>query len=336
MRIIVIGAGPVGGIIGGRLAKAGNSVTLVDVNAEHVQAIRDFGLEVDVPDGAFKVNVQTLFPDEITGKFDLAFIAVRSFNTPQVLSLLEPHLNPGARLVSLQNAMNPPLIEKLVGPDHTIGTVVRMSCRLLRPGCVQTNLRGQLFIGHLHGRITPQLESVHALLSSIIPTEITNNIYGLLWSKLTYSCLGTFGSLAFAPLKTFWQNEQNRKLTLSFMAEIVGVGTSAGVRFEPLKEYIPSEFHSDRPYEERSAKLAEMALNWRNDQPSNIAKALKNGLKTEVDYTAGYVAQEGERLGIPTPLCHALIKLIHEIEKGNRQLQPENYLELPSYNSKEA
>ena len=328
MRIIVIGAGPVGGIIGGRLAKAGNSVTLVDVNSEHVQAIRDRGLEVDVPDGLFKVNVQALFPEEITGKFDLAFIAVRSFNTPHVLSFLGPHLNQGATLVSLQNGMNPPLIEKLVGSDHAIGTVVRMSCRLIRPGRVQTHVRGQLFIGHLHGRMTPQLKSVHALLAPIISTEISGNIYGLLWSKLTYSCLGTFGSLAYVPLKTFWLNERNRNLTLSFMAEIVEVGASAGVCFEPLKEYIPSDFHLSRPHEERYAKLTEMALNWKNDQPSNIAKALKNGLKTEVDYTAGYVVREGEKLGIHTPLCHTLIKLIHEIENGNRQLKPENYLEL--------
>ncbi len=328
MRIIVMGAGPVGGIIGGRLANAGNNVTLVDVNPEHVRAIRERGLEVDVPDGPFKVSVPTLFPDEITGKFGLAFIAVRSYNTLQVLSSLEPHLNQGATLVSLQNGINPPLLEGLVGPDHAIGTVVRMGSRLLGPGRVETQVRGQLYVGHLHGRTTPQLTSVHALLNSVIPTGITSNIFGFLWSKLTYSGLGVFGALADVSLKEIWQSEQNRRLSVAFMAELTEVGASVGVRFEPLKEYDPSDFHPSRPYEACHSAFTEMALNWKSDKPSGVAKALKSGLKTEVDYTVGHVVREGERTGIRTPICQALVGLIREIENGERPLQLENYEEI--------
>ena len=56
MRFIVMGTGPIGGIIGGRLARAGHDVTFVDVDREHVAAIREHGLHVDVPDGAFNVK----------------------------------------------------------------------------------------------------------------------------------------------------------------------------------------------------------------------------------------------------------------------------------------
>src|SRR5262245_33674760 len=77
-RIIVIGTGPIGGIIGGRLAGAGNDMTFVDVDKEHVTAIREAGLQVDVPDGPFNVRIPIVFPDEIEGNFDIGFIAVRS------------------------------------------------------------------------------------------------------------------------------------------------------------------------------------------------------------------------------------------------------------------
>ena len=77
MRAIVMGVGPIGGIIGGRLARAGQDVTFVDVDREHVAAIRENGLQVDVPDGAFNVKATVVFPDEIQGTFDTAFIAVR-------------------------------------------------------------------------------------------------------------------------------------------------------------------------------------------------------------------------------------------------------------------
>ncbi len=53
MRMIVMGTGPIGGIIGGRLMRAGQDITFVDVDREHIAAIREKGLQVDVPDGPF-------------------------------------------------------------------------------------------------------------------------------------------------------------------------------------------------------------------------------------------------------------------------------------------
>src|SRR5687768_9475751 len=131
MRMIVIGAGPIGGIIGGRLARAGNDLTFVDVDKEHVAAIRERGLQVDVPDGPFNVRIPIVFPEEVHGMFDLAFIAVRSNYTPQALLTVMPHLTDIGLLVSLQNGINPPLLEEKVGPDRTIGVAIRMGSRRL-------------------------------------------------------------------------------------------------------------------------------------------------------------------------------------------------------------
>src|SRR5678815_2857298 len=85
-RMIVIGIGPIGGIIGGRLARAGQDITFVDIDKEHIAAIREKGLQVDVPDGPFNVKIKTAFPNEIEGKFDIGCIAVRSNYTPEALN----------------------------------------------------------------------------------------------------------------------------------------------------------------------------------------------------------------------------------------------------------
>ena len=61
-RIVVIGAGPIGGIIGGRLARAGANITFVDVDTDHIRAIRESGLHVDVPDGPFDVPIEIVVP----------------------------------------------------------------------------------------------------------------------------------------------------------------------------------------------------------------------------------------------------------------------------------
>src|SRR5918999_5291905 len=92
MRMLVIGVGPIGGIIGGRLARAANDITFVDIDEEHVAAIRQKGLQVDVPDGPFTVNIKIVFPSEIEGKYDLGLIAVRSNYTSDALHAAMPHL----------------------------------------------------------------------------------------------------------------------------------------------------------------------------------------------------------------------------------------------------
>lgn len=328
MRILIMGAGPIGGIVGGRLARQGKDVTLVDIDLEHVHALRERGLQVDVPDGPFEVSVCAVFPGEITGKFDLGFVAVRSNYTRDALGSLAPHLNPNAVLVSLQNGINPPFLEELVGPDRAIGTVIRMRSRRLGPGHVQTAARGHLFVGHLHGKTTPQLQMVHELLDSVIPTEMIHNIFGLLWSKLTYTCLGMFGSLADEPLKLICETEVNRRLCVDFFGEVTGVGKAAGARFEPLSEYDPADFHPSRPVEARLAAITKMVNSLKSDDRRGGIAQLKRGMKTEVDYTVGHVVQEGNRAGIRTPICRGLVTLIHEIEDRRRPLQPQNYVDL--------
>src|SRR5262245_16116039 len=137
-RMIVIGTGPIGGIIGGRLARAGNDVTFVDVDKQHVAVIRKAGLQVDVPDGAFNVRIPIVFPDEIEGKFDIGFIAVRSNYTPDALASVMPHLSDDGLLVSLQYGINPPLLDDNVRPDRTIGVAIRRGSLRPSDGRVQT------------------------------------------------------------------------------------------------------------------------------------------------------------------------------------------------------
>ncbi|HEX6174652.1 MAG TPA: 2-dehydropantoate 2-reductase [Candidatus Binatia bacterium] len=328
MRMIVIGTGPIGGIIGGRLARAGHDITFVDVDQEHIAAIRANGLQVDVPDGAFNVRVNIVLPEEIQGKFDIGFIAVRSNYTPDALATVLPALNHDGLLVSMQNGINPPLLEEKVGTDRTVGMAIRMGCRRVAPGHVQTSTRGHLYIGHSHGRTTPQLNRLHELLNAVIDTEISDNILGVLWSKLTYTCLGFFGSLADVALATSCAEDSGRRLLADFFAEVIAVGTAAGARFIRLAEYNPPDLHPSIPIDKRLAVINEMAKSWKEDDRKGPLRQIQRGIPTEVDYTLAYVVREGEKQNIETPLCRKLLTMMHELEAGTRQLDMKNYAEL--------
>jgi 2-dehydropantoate 2-reductase len=329
-RILVIGTGPIGGIIGGRLARAGQDVTFVDIDKEHVAAIRQNGLLVDVPDGPFKVKVKIVFPEEVQDQYGVAMIAVRSHYTPAALATAVPHLNDDGLLVSMQNGINPPLLQEKVGADRTVGMGIRMGCRKVGPGHVQTAIRGHLYIGHLHGRSTPRLESLCKLLSSVMETEISDNIFGVLWSKLTYTCLGYYGSLADASLATSCGDRAARRNLTEFFGEVVSVGTALGARWIRLAEYNPPDFHPGNAFEKRLAAVNEFAKSWRPDDRKGPLTQIRRGIRTEVDSTLAYVVKEAEKLNIDTPVCRKVLRLIHDLESGERKLSLQNYAELRS------
>jgi 2-dehydropantoate 2-reductase len=328
MGMILVGAGQVGGIIGGRLVRAGHELTFCDVDREHVEAVRTDGLRVDLPEESFRVRPKILFPREVSGKFDLVMMAVRSEGTEDVLNSMARHLNENASVVSLQNGMNFPLVADRVGADRAIGAVVRMRSIKVAPGHVRTQQNGYLYIGHIHGRRTAQLDALHDLLNPVIPTKIADNMYGVMWSKLTFTSMRMLSWIADAKMPVIWQSEGNRRLFARFITEIVKVGEAAAARFEKLAEYDPNDFHPNRSLEQRMSTVEEMARSWKEE--NETGGGLKRGEKTEVDGIIGAVIREGKRLGIPTPLCQAALQVYGEVENRRRPIGMQNYQELYS------
>lgn len=82
------------------------------------------------------------------------------------------------------------------------------------------------------------------------------------------------------------------------------------------------------PFEDRLAVLSKYAKAWKLEDRKGPLRQMQQGIATEVDYTLAYVVREGERLGIPVPLCTAVLGMIHDIEQQERPLQLQNYDEL--------
>jgi hypothetical protein len=203
-----------------------------------------------------------------------------------------PHLAPDGLLVSMQNGINPPLLQEKVGADRTVGMAIRMGCRKVGPGHVQTDIRGHLYLGHLHGKTTPRLEELQKTLDAVMETEISDNILGVLWSKLTYTCLGYYGSLADASLATTCTTEADRRAMADFFAEVVAVGEALGVRWIKLAEYYPGDFHPRNSADRRLAAINNFAKTWKPEDRKGPLRYVQKKIRTEVDFTLAYVVKE--------------------------------------------
>ena len=131
-RIAIVGAGALGGYVGGTLAHLGHDVTLIDPWPQHVEAIRARGLELDgvTPEEKFTARPKILHLMEVQSLIrtpvDVAMVAVKSYDTLWATALIAPYLSERGFVVSLQNCMNEETIAGVVGWGRVVGAVASM------------------------------------------------------------------------------------------------------------------------------------------------------------------------------------------------------------------
>src|ERR1700722_7110108 len=122
-RILIWGAGAIGGTAGAFLRRAGNEVTFVDIEPAHIAAIQDpaRGLAITGPVEALRVTAPAFTPDALTGTWDHIYLCVKSQPTEAASRALLAHLAPDGYVLSLQNGLCEGIIAGVVGRQRTIG-----------------------------------------------------------------------------------------------------------------------------------------------------------------------------------------------------------------------
>ncbi|MDB5369247.1 MAG: 2-dehydropantoate 2-reductase [Roseomonas sp.] len=332
--ILIWGAGAIGGTLGAALVRAGQQVVFVDVEAEHVAAIRDpaQGLAIEGPIETYTIHAPAFTPEAVTGRFRRVFLAVKAQHTQAAMAALLPHLAEDGYVLSLQNGLCEPVIAQAAGQDRTIGAFVNFSADWLGPGRIVYGGRGAVVVGELDGTITPRLRALHALLRLFEPAAVmTDNIFGYLWGKLGYAALlfaqgvgamGIADCLARPELLPLWRRLGN---------EAMRVAAAEGIRPLGFNGFDPAGFGPAATEDAARASVdAMVAFNRPNAKThSGIWRDLwVRHRRTEVDAQIALVAEAGRRHGIPCPATEALVAQVHECEAGTRPMSDDNLLEL--------
>ena len=137
-RIGIMGAGAIGCVVGGLLARAGHDVTLVDAWPEHVAQIKAAGLRLSGSCGEHLVPVRALHLHELQGEtepFDAVFVAVKAYDTEWAAALAAAYLRrPDGVVVDFQNGINDERVAAVAGRARTLGCVITISAGLYEPG----------------------------------------------------------------------------------------------------------------------------------------------------------------------------------------------------------
>lgn len=320
--ILIVGAGAMGGTIGAHLARSGHEVVFVDRVADHVARMREAGLTITGPLAKFKVPVKAKTPEELDDQYARILLCVKAQDTDVATKMLAPHLAPDGFVVSVQNGLNEYAIAAMVGEQRTVGCFVNFGADYLSPGVIHYAGHGAVVVGEINGTITDRVRALRRLfLAFDKQAQVTDNIWGFLWSKEAYGALLFATALTNESIADCLAMPRYQKLFTALAREVMAVAAAKHVRCEPFDGFQPAAFAADGTDEEAADSLAKLVAHNRRSAKSHsgIWRDLAvRKRRTEVDVQLGVVVQEARGCGIEVPLVERLIDLIHEIENGTR------------------
>ncbi|MBN8994459.1 MAG: 2-dehydropantoate 2-reductase [Rhizobiales bacterium] len=299
MRIAVLGgAGAMGGIFGGFLARAGEDVTLIDVSRPAVEAINRDGLVVEQKDGTVAtIPVKATTDPASVGPVDLIMNFVKCYHTEGAINSAKPMLGPDTAILTLQNGWgNADRIAAIVGRERVMVGLTYASGTLVGPGRVRNTGVAQTVIGELDGSLSPRLErAADALRRTGIDLQVSQRIVEEIWKKLVINvCSLPTAALLHFTADELPKHEGSVTLMRGLLREMAVVAKAEGIELDE---------------EERWAALIgilQRAVGGR----ASMLQDVEAHRQTEIDVVNGAIVAAGKRHGIATPLNDAMVWMV--------------------------
>lgn len=328
-RIAILGAGALGTVLGAYISKAGRQVDLIDSYGEHVEALNRFGARVTGMD-EFVVPVRALTPDELTGTYDIVLYLTKQTANSVALPKLLPHLHQDSVICTLQNGLPEYRVGDYVGINRVMGAAVGWGATFVGPGvsCLTSELDTMHFVlGRLDGVVDERVLEVRDILELMCRTEVTENLPGIRWCKLTmnaaFSGLSTVLGCTFGDVL---DDDRSLACAAAIAKECADVAQAADVEIIPIAG---NDFNGALYYRnEQELKLVmeRYRVLWDGQRKlkASMLQDIEKGKHCEVDAINGIVARYGKVYNVSTPKNTRIVELIKQAQAGGLIPRREN------------
>ncbi len=343
MKFAIVGAGALGGHVGGYFTRDGHDVTLIDPWPEHVDYMRTHGLNLrgnTAPEN-FTVQPKAIHITQLQeaardGLFDFAFVSMKSYDTVWATAMIKEYLAPDGFVVSLQNSINEERVASVMGWGKTVGCIAsKIAVELTDPGQITRHValggdKHTVFrIGEAHGRITPRIQRICELLSPVDSAKVTTNLWGERWSKLVINSMRNPVSAATGRGgNSNDRDPMTRKLAVRLAGEAVKVGYAHGYVLEKVYGMEPDQLLAAVEGDAAAMQACHTVLlenvGTRNDeQRPSMGQDMMKRRRTEIDYINGLVVAKARELDIPVPANEGIVAAVKRVERGDAEAGPD-------------
>jgi 2-dehydropantoate 2-reductase len=309
MRVLIVGTGAIGSVVGGYLALSGAEVTLLG-RAAHMAAVQRDGLRITGIWGDRPVrglHTATSADEIIAGNFDVIVVAVKAYDTAAAARLLAPLAGPDTLVLAYQNGLgNAEALAEVLGWPRVVGVRAIYGARIPTPGEVTVTVIAQ---PTALGTYSPETdyrrvrELAERMDAAGLPTVYDDAIATTLWAKVAYNCaLNPMSALLDVPYGALAETAYTRDIMRDVVEELYAVGAARGVSLRPAT---PAAY-MDHFY---TAMLPPTAAHY-----ASMREDLLQRKRTEIDALNGAIVAFGAAAGIPTPANLYLTRLVHARE----------------------
>ncbi len=319
MRIVIVGAGAIGGYIGARLGRIGADVVLF-ARGPHLRAMQEHGLRVVSPDGDFEVRPQVTGELDKIGPADVIFLGVKAHALTALVPTLVPLLGPDTVVVSTQNGIpwwyfqghggeleglrlervDPGgVIASAIEPRRVVGSLAYFSADIAQPGVIHHTEGNRISFGEPDGTRSERCRAIaEVLIGAGFRCPVSTRFRHEIWVKL-------LGNVAFNPisaltggtLEELVRHPDTSRLVREVMTETETVAGKLGIEL-PIS------------IDQRMAGAEKVGAH-----KTSMLQDFEAGRPMEIEAVVGAVVELGDRLGVSMPATRAMYACVKMLDE---------------------
>jgi 2-dehydropantoate 2-reductase len=301
-HVVVLGAGAMGSLFGGLLAEGGLEVTLVDPWKEHIDKIKQDGLQMVGFGGDRFVPIGATTDASEVKSADIVFVQCKAnFNAAAAASVA--HLfgdSTDTVAISFQNGLgNEEELATHFGKENVLGGLTAQGANVEGPGVIRNHAELPSYIGEMEGGVSERVKNIAAALSGAgLPTESSENIRLDIWRKLMANiAISAVSGITGLNIGQIFNEHRADSVSYAALEEAIAVANAVGV---PLS------------FDDAHEILGKIAgPNGTPGNKSSLRVDIENSRPSEIDYINGAVVKFAKEHNIPVPINETLVTLVH-------------------------
>jgi len=289
MKILIVGAGAIGGYFGGRLLEKGEDVTFL-VREKRRQQLKDNGLVIESIHGNMQFkDLKTILAGEKSEPFDVILLSTKSYHLAGALEDISPFVGAETMILPLLNGIaHIDILTEAFGSEKVLGGLCFIETTLDEKGTViQTSPIHDLVFGERNGEKSERIMKLQTAFGGTkAKFRLSDNIEQEMWHKYLFiTSLSGITSLFRSPIGPIREQPMGTETIKSLLQETIGIMKSLGA---PLSEGVEQA---------TIGRLNEIGYGMK----SSLQRDMEKSLPTEGDHLFGYLLEKASRAGLSAP-----------------------------------